>query len=111
MKTPYSFDCPNFYGDYYRGRQREECRLMVKTEDATKWTSKLCSNCPVPEILNANACPNMMLNAEVNSIFFSFGTKIRVITSCTKSGKPVSEPHIGCGECHLLPKIFYEELK
>ena len=32
MRTPAGKECQYFYGDYYRGRNQEECRLL---SDAT----------------------------------------------------------------------------
>jgi hypothetical protein len=107
MKTPYGFECRFFFGDYYRGRQHEECRLMVKENDIHQWTSKLCATCSVPEILLANACPNLIILAEISATFLGLNKRIKINASCTKTGQAVSEPHIGCGECHTLPPIFF----
>ena len=57
MRTPAGKDCTFFFGDYHRGRNEEECRLL-KSNDL-EWTPDLCSNCPLPEIQLANACEYM----------------------------------------------------
>ena len=36
MKTPAGKECKFFYGDYYRGRQHEECRLLK--DHGLSWT-------------------------------------------------------------------------
>ena len=60
MKTPAGTECKYFYGDYYRGRDLEECRLL-----GAVWTRDLCRTCPVPSIGMANACEFMQLRGEV----------------------------------------------
>ncbi|MCP4138960.1 MAG: hypothetical protein GY755_01495 [Chloroflexi bacterium] len=101
MKTPAGIECAQFYGDYYRGRSHEECRLLPN------WQAELCNTCPVPDILRANSCENMHLNAEVNrSIFTLFQKRVEVSTFCEKKKRVVDNPKIGCGECHPLPPIF-----
>jgi len=44
MKTPAGKECPHFYGDYYRGRNTEECRLLKAQGE--HWTRDLCTACP-----------------------------------------------------------------
>ena len=104
MKTPAGQECKYFYGDYYSGRDKEECRLLESTTQ--QWTSDLCSTCPVPDILQANACENMELEGHVDRPFPFLKRKVRVTAYCRKTNRDVPEPHIGCGECHPLPPIF-----
>jgi hypothetical protein len=102
MKTPAGSECKFFFGDYYRGRSREECRLL-----GAEWKRDLCRACPVPSIGMANACQHMQLKAQVNrSIFKAFQRRVNVQASCEKTGRAGFDPHIGCGECHPLPGIF-----
>ena len=102
MRTPAGIECPHFYGDYHRGREHEECRLLLHD-----WKPKLCETCPVPGILRANSCEHMRLNATVNrSIFTLFQERVEVNAWCEKTHKDVLNPEIGCGECHPLPPIF-----
>lgn len=108
MKTPAGSECPYFYGDYFRGRNIEECRLL-KTA-GQEWTRDLCKSCPVPEISRANACQFMQLRAKVGRPLSSaFLRRVQVQAFCEKSQKNVSEPQIGCGECHTLPFKFEVE--
>ncbi len=106
MKTPAGTECAFFYGNYFRGRNLEECRLIGKARPPRHWTRDLCKTCPVPGILRANSCPNMKLTASVVSFVFRLFPRIKVSAFCTKSQETVQEPHIGCGECHPLPEIF-----
>ncbi len=102
MKTPAGTECKYFYGDYYRGRDHEECRLL-----AAGWTRDLCRTCPVPAILRANACESMVLRAEVaRPLAAAFQRRARVTPFCEKSGRSGFDPHIGCGECHPVPPVF-----
>ncbi|MEA3349827.1 MAG: hypothetical protein U9Q82_04320 [Chloroflexota bacterium] len=108
MRTPAGNECPYFYGDYYRGREHEECRLLP-ADQARKWTPQLCATCPVPGITQANSCENMILHASIYKPFFIFKARVQIQAYCTKTQRDVPEPHIGCGECHPLPPVFARE--
>ena len=102
MRTPAGFECPHFYGDYHRGRDREECRLLPDG-----WSADLCKTCPVPGILRANACKDMRLKATVTrTVFNLFQRRVEISAYCEKTNRDVNQPEIGCGECHPLPPIF-----
>lgn len=108
MKTPAGKECPYFYGDYFRGKTVEECRLLKDT--GQKWTPDLCNTCPVPGIANANSCQHMTLRASVGRPFSAaFHRRVQVTAYCQKTSRVVNEPHIGCGECHPIPPIFEEK--
>jgi hypothetical protein len=109
MRTPAGFECRYFYGNYFRGRNTEECRLIGNAPAPNHWTRDLCKKCPVPGILRANACPNIVLEGKVTSGFLGRFRQVKVSAFCTRANKPVSEPEIGCGLCHPLPSIFQEE--
>lgn len=111
MRTPYGQECRYFYGDYYRGRNQEECRLLETGLSSQKWTPDLCKTCPVPEILLANACPTMELKGMIHRPFPFASRRVQVKAYCTKTLREVPEPYIGCGECHPLPDIFTTEKK
>jgi hypothetical protein len=102
MKTPAGSECKYFYGDYYRGRNHEECRLL-----GAEWTPKLCATCPVPGIDRANACEYMQLRAQVaRPLGAAFQRRVQVSTFCVKTERSGFDPHIGCGECHPVPPVF-----
>jgi hypothetical protein len=109
MRTPAGLECKYFYGNYFRGRTQEECRLIGNAPAPGNWTPDLCQKCPVPGILLANACENLELNAQVKRSFLGMSRKVEVSAYCTKIQRPVSEPHIGCGQCHPLPPEFMEK--
>lgn len=105
MKTPAGHECLYFYGDYYRGRNAEECRLLKASNQ--QWSRDLCKTCPVPAIVNANACQFMKLHAVVaRPLTAVFQKRVQVTAYCEKSKQNVAEPQVGCGNCHDLPFTF-----
>ncbi len=105
MKTPAGKECKYFYGNYFRGRKDEECRLLGQA--GQRWTADLCRTCPVPGILLANACEFLQLQATVTRpIEAVFQRRVHINAFCEKTRRNVEEPHIGCGECHPLPTAF-----
>jgi hypothetical protein len=108
MKTPAGRECPHFYGDYYRGRNVEECRLLGAQGE--RWTRDLCGSCPVPRISLANSCQHMRLRLRIARPFSAmFQRRVQVTAYCEKTAREVREPQVGCGECHSLP--FKIEMK
>lgn len=105
MKTPVGKECPHFYGDYFRGRNIEECRLLKAAGQA--WSPDLCNSCSVPSISMANSCEFMKLHVKIGRpLSAAFMRRVQVQAFCEKSQRTVNEPHIGCGECHALPFKF-----
>ncbi|MDK1080143.1 MAG: hypothetical protein QGM50_00220 [Anaerolineae bacterium] len=105
MRTPAGKECKYFYGDYHRGRNFEECRLLNAA--GQRWSADLCKSCPVPNIQMANACEFLQIRAIVTRPFSAaFQRRVQVTSSCDKTKRRVDKPHIGCGECHTLPFIF-----
>jgi len=105
VRTPAGKECQYYYEDYFRGRETQECRLLSPAQ-AREWKPSICFRCPVPAILLANACPHLILSGEVRRGWFGLGARMRVSARCKLTARPVQEPHIGCGECHLyLPKF------
>lgn len=109
MRTPAGKECQYFFGDYYRGRNTEECRLLNQARPPLRWKRHFCANCPVPGILLANACTSMVLKPDLYRPFPFLRQQVRVSAFCIKSNQTVSEPHIGCGECHQIPAVFSRE--
>jgi hypothetical protein len=106
MRTPAGVECPYFYGNYYRGRKQEECRLIGSAPPPYQWQAALCHTCPVPAISRANACEYMILQASVAREWLGLRRKVIVTAYCRKSERQVEHPEIGCGECHPLPSPF-----
>ena len=106
MRTPAGKECRFFYGDYFRGREQEECRLLNSASHQLSWKPALCASCPVPEILMANACSNLILQPRMARPFPFTKQQVQVQSYCTKTLRTGFDPHIGCGECHPLPPEF-----
>jgi hypothetical protein len=106
MRTPAGKECKYFYGDYYRGRRQEECRLLKSADPPLPWHPELCTTCPVPDILLANACPHMILEPVLVRSLPVLKKRVQVKVACSKSGVRGFDPHTGCGQCHPLPPEF-----
>lgn len=100
MITPAGQECRYYYEDYYRGRSRQECRLIAQNRESERWQPKLCQRCPVPGILRANACPNLVLEGRVEKGLLGLTRRVVVSAVCSKYLVEVPEPHVGCGHCH-----------
>jgi hypothetical protein len=109
MRTPAGKECQHFYGDYYRGRKHEECRLLGGAAPPLRWRRELCSTCPVPDILRDNACASMVLIPRFTRSLPFFKQQLTVQTACSKTHLRDFDPHIGCGQCHPLPSEFTGE--
>jgi hypothetical protein len=99
MITPAGKECRFYYEDYNRGREVQECRLIAQNPRSVPWRPRLCFTCPVPDILRANACPNMVLEGWVGRRWLVLG-QVKVRAYCTKTRQYVEDPYTGCGECH-----------
>jgi hypothetical protein len=109
MRTPAGKECRYFYGNYFRGRNIEECRLLEASNPPQIWKPMLCETCPVPSIQMANGCENLVLEAKIHRPFLIGKPEVQIQAHCNKTNQDVPEPHIGCGECHRLPNIFFGE--
>jgi hypothetical protein len=101
MITPAGTECRFYYEDFNRGRQVQECRLIAQNALSAAWRPRLCFTCPVPAILRANACPNMVLEGWVGRRWFLI-RRVKVRAYCTLTRKQVDDPFVGCGHCHEL---------
>ena len=106
MRTPAGKDCRFFYGDYFRGRDHEECRLLGDASPPLAWKPELCASCPVPDVLLANACTNLVLAPRLVRPFPFTRQQVQVRSFCSKTHRSAFDPRIGCGECHPLPPEF-----
>lgn len=109
MRTPAGKECRYFYGDYYRGRDYEECRLIDPGNKTGQWSSDLCRECPVPEILLNNSCPHMVLEPRLERSFPFGKRRVKIRTYCTETHREGFDPNIGCGQCHPLPPAFLKK--
>ena len=108
MINPDGKECPHFYGDYHRGKNIEYCRLLQDHD--LEWRNDYCAVCPVPDILQANACEHMALIPRLRKRILVFQPRIFIDAYCHKSESKVDEPRVGCGECHPLPDFMNWEV-
>lgn len=112
MRTPAGKECPYYYEDFHRGRSTQECRLIARNPRSEPWTPNLCARCPVPDILQANACPNMVLEATVKRKWLGLVRKVEVYAVCTEYQVEVEDPYVGCGHCHPeAERVFKAEVR
>ncbi len=70
MTTHKPVNCRYFYGDYFRGKEKEACRLLESTPGSrTAWKRKLCDTCPIPELLLTSSCRDLLLEGKVTKSF------------------------------------------
>ena len=100
MKTPAGKECPFYYEDNYRGRNTQECRLIDRNPESPPWYPGLCQSCPVPRIVQANACPHLVLDAQVTKRLLGLVQGVEVTGWCSQYFLDVKDPAIGCGHCH-----------
>lgn len=98
MINPAGQECSYFYGDYFRGKHHEECRLLLNQD--LEWQPALCSRCDVPEIIQANGCEHMNFSPTLEKPFFFMKQSVIIKTYCRKCECKVKEPRVGCGQCH-----------
>ncbi len=96
-------DCPYFYGDYYRGREIESCRLIERNrENRRPWRRVLCDSCPVPAILRETRCPHLALEASVERKF-GLIERVSVYAVCTEHIIELRDPR-HCPLCDAAEK-------
>ncbi|MFQ3568094.1 MAG: hypothetical protein SNJ59_13990 [Aggregatilineales bacterium] len=100
MRTPAGKECKHYYEDYNRGREVQECRLIKYNPQSLPWRPKYCALCPVPDILNANASPNMELTLTIAPRVLGLGRKFEVTAECVKHRTRIDDPFVGCLECN-----------
>lgn len=76
-------------------------------DSGQQWSRDLCTSCPMPGILRANACEFLRFHAVVSRpLSARLQRRVGVTAYCEKVGRDVAEPEVGCGECHPLPAEF-----
>jgi hypothetical protein len=100
MQTPAGKECSYYYEDFHRGRNTQTCRLIERNRESLPWTPGLCQTCPVPDIVQANACPHLILDAQVTKRFLGLVHRVEVSGWCQEHFLDVKHPAVGCGHCH-----------
>jgi hypothetical protein len=99
MITPAGKECRFYYQDYFRGRVTQECRLLKGNPRSPEWRPNDCSGCPVPDILQANSSPDLVLEATVHPGFLGLNRHVDVSAFCSKHLVDVAKPEVGCPQC------------
>ncbi len=100
MQTPAGKDCPHYYADFHRGRDIQECRLLKDNLNSLRWQPSDCALCPVPDILKANASPDLRLNVTIEPRLWKLGRRFVVEASCARHHIAVENPYVGCPQCN-----------
>jgi hypothetical protein len=96
MSTP--VNCRYFYGDYFRGKNREECRLLAANPNNPRpWRRSLCDSCPVPKLLMDTNCADLLLEAEVKRKFLREQVDV-TFAVCARHRLELDNPG-NCPEC------------
>jgi len=91
-------NCRYFYGDYFRGKNKEECRLIEANPDNERpWHRDLCDRCPIPELLITSNCRDLLLEGEVKRKFLRDTVEI-TFAICAKHKIRLDDPH-DCPQC------------
>lgn len=96
MRTPAGKECKFYHEDFHRGRNIQECRLVKENAESLRWRPEDCSKCAVPDILNANASPNMELKLTIMPRMLGFGRKLEISAWCLRHRIPIEDPYVGC---------------
>lgn len=91
-------NCRYFYGDYHRGRNREECRLIDANPNNTiPWKRNHCDSCPVPALVMTSNTPELVLEGEVKRKFLWERVQV-TFAICQKHLIELADPHY-CPKC------------
>lgn len=91
-------NCRYFYGDYFRGKNFEECRLLAENPNSQRpWRRQLCNSCPIPETLIASNSRDLALEAEVKRKFLRDQVVI-TFAVCTRHMLELDDPR-QCPKC------------
>ena len=91
-------NCRYFYGDYFRGRNKEECRLLeANPENERAWRRSLCDSCPVPTILITSNSRDLLLEAQVKRKFLREQVEV-TFAICSKHMIELNDPNY-CPAC------------
>lgn len=95
MQTPAGKECRHYYEDFHRGRNIQECRLVKANPNSERWHPSDCGRCPVPDILLANADPDMELTLTIKKGFLGLSRRTEVTAHSRRTGKPIADPFVG----------------
>jgi hypothetical protein len=53
----------------------------------------------VPDILWANASPDLVLDAEIRPGLLGLGRHVAVVATCKRHASEIEDPYVGCQQC------------
>jgi hypothetical protein len=90
--------CRYFYGDYFRGKNKETCRLLdANPNNQRAWYRQLCDSCPVPALVRSSNSLDLLLEAQVKRKFLRNAVEI-TFAVCSKHLAELTDP-LYCPEC------------
>jgi len=89
-----------YYADFHRTRNVQECRLAERNPQSAPWQPRDCFKCAVPEIVLANASPDMRLKLTIRAGILGIGRRLVVEAYCEKHSIPIDDPFVGCPQCN-----------
>jgi len=96
MRTPAGKECRHYFQDFHRGRNVQQCRLVLNNPASQAWKAADCERCEVPDILNANANPDLRLELAINSSLLGLRRELKLRVWCREEEIPVAEAYTGC---------------
>lgn len=111
MRTPAGKECRHYYEDFHRGRDVQECRLEKQNPNSERWQPSDCSKCPVPDILLANADPDMLLTLTIKRGFLGLNRRVEVVATSAVDGSIIPDPYVGQLKDNPALDIFRKALE
>lgn len=111
MRTLAGKECRHYFQDFHRGRNAQECRLIKYNPASMRWRPGDCSKCPVPDILNANASPNLRIEVTITPRILGLGRQLDVQAYCREEPIPLEQAYTGCVEGNQGIDLFRQALE
>jgi hypothetical protein len=93
-------NCRYFFGDYFRGKNKESCRLIeANQKNERPWRRALCNSCPVPALVAESNSPDLLLEAEVKRGFWREYVEV-TFAVCSKHMLELKDPRV-CPQCSV----------
>ncbi len=96
MRTPAGKECRHYFQDFHRGRNIQQCRLIRANLESQPWKPGDCGRCQVPDILNANASPDLRLELGVRSTLLGVRRVLELRAWCRDEEITVEAAYTGC---------------
>lgn len=104
MASTKPVNCRYFYGDYHRGKDYEECRLIKRNPESRPWRRALCDSCPVPDLLVNTTCREIALEATVTRRW-GLLERVEVYAVCAEHLLELADPN-HCPKCEAEGEVI-----